>query len=67
MTPRIVSSNTYMRCFQYKVLNNALFLNKNFFPLRNQTRQCVLFAKANMKLYSIFIFIVQTLEISEIN
>ena len=31
MTPRIVSSNTYMRCFQYKVLNNVLFLNKKLF------------------------------------
>ena len=28
MTPQIVSSNTYTRCFQYKVLSNALFLNK---------------------------------------
>ena len=28
MTTCIVSSNTYMRCFQYTVLNNGLFLNK---------------------------------------
>ena len=25
MTPRIVSNNTYMRGFQYKVLDNTLF------------------------------------------
>ena len=31
MTPRIVSSNTYMRCFQYKVFNDVLFLNKKLF------------------------------------
>ena len=67
MIPRIVSSNTYMRCFQYKVLNNTLFLIKNFFSLRNQTRHYVLFVMKKMKLYSIFIFIVQTLEISGIN
>ena len=28
MTPQIVSSNTYTRCFQYKALSNALILNK---------------------------------------
>ena len=72
MTPRIVSSNTYMKYFQYRILNNILFLNKNFFlfnffSLRNQTRHYVLFLKKKMKLYSIFTFIVQTLEISGIN
>ena len=42
MIPRIVSSNTYMSCFQYKVLNNTLFLNKKLF----------LFKKSNSPLYS---------------
>ena len=41
MIPRIVSSNTHMRCFQYKVLNNTLFLNKKHF----------LFKKSNSPLY----------------
>ena len=35
MTPRIVSSNTYTRCFQTsKVLSNALFLNKKPFLIK---------------------------------
>ena len=42
MTPRIVFSNTYMRCFRYKVLNNVFFLNKKRF----------LFKKLNSPLYS---------------
>ena len=29
MLPRLVTYNTYMQCFQYKILNNVLFLNKN--------------------------------------
>ena len=28
MLPRLVTYNTYMRPFQYKILNNVLFLNK---------------------------------------
>ena len=36
---------------------------KNFFSLWNQIFQCVLFVKTKMKLYPIFIFVVQTLEI----
>ena len=42
MAPRIVSSNTYIRCFQYNVLNNALFQNKKLF----------LFKKSNSPLCS---------------
>ena len=34
MTPRTVSSNICMRCFQYKVLKNALFRNKKLFPFQ---------------------------------
>ena len=26
--PRLITNNTYMRSFQYKILNNVLFLNK---------------------------------------
>ena len=29
MPPHLVTYNTYMRSFQYKILNNVLFLNKN--------------------------------------
>ena len=28
MLPRLITYNTYMRSFQYKILNNVLFLNK---------------------------------------
>ena len=28
MLPRLITNNTYMRSFQYKILNNVLFLNK---------------------------------------
>ena len=42
MIPRIVSSNTYMKRFQYKVLKNTLFLNKKLF----------LFKKSNSPLCS---------------
>ena len=30
MLPRLVTHNTYMRSFQYKILNNILYLNKKF-------------------------------------
>ena len=60
MAPRIVSCNTYMKCFLYKVLNNALFPNKKlffyFFSLRNLIRHYVLFLKKKMNLYSILYF-----------
>ena len=42
ITPHIVSSNTYMMCFQYKVLSNILFINKELF----------LFKKPNLPLRS---------------
>ena len=67
MTPRIASRNNYMRCFQYKVLNNVLFLNKKLFLFKKSNSPFVLFVNKKMKLYSICIFIVQTLEISGIN
>ena len=45
MTPRIVSSNTYMRCFQYKVLNNILFLNKKLFLFKKSNSSLCCFCK----------------------
>ena len=30
MLPRLVTYNTYMRSFRYKIMNNLLFLNKKF-------------------------------------
>ena len=45
MTPRIDSSNTYMRCFQYKVLNNVPFLNKKLFLFKKSNSQWCFFCK----------------------
>ena len=45
MAPHIVSSNTYARCFQYKVLNNALFLNKELFLIKKPKSPLCSFCK----------------------
>ena len=67
MVPRIVSSNTYTRCFQHKVFRNELFLKKKFFFLFKISNSPLFsFVKKKMKLHSVFIFIVQTLEISKL-
>ena len=34
MLPRLVKYNTYMRSFQYEILNNVLFLNKKLHTFR---------------------------------
>ena len=34
MLPRLVTHNTYMRSFQYKILNNILYLNKKLHNFR---------------------------------
>ena len=39
--PRIVTNNTRLRDFQYKVLNNALYLNKHIFIFKlSDTKLC---------------------------
>ena len=43
--PRIVSSNTYMRGFQCKILNNALFLNKTLFLFKKSNSPLCSFCK----------------------
>ena len=45
MTPRIISSNTYMRCFQNKLLNNVLFLNKTLFLFKKSNSPLCSFRK----------------------
>ena len=39
MLPRLVTHNTYMRSFQYKILNNILYLNKklHIFGIKSYT------------------------------
>ena len=43
MLPRLITYNTYMRSFQYKILKNALFLNKKRYTLEESHLLCVLF------------------------
>ena len=40
--PRLVTHNTYMRSFQYKILNNILYLNKklNIFGIKSSPLCC---------------------------
>ena len=45
MTVRIVSSNTNMRCFQYKVLSNAHFPNKKLFLFKKSNLPSCSFCK----------------------
>ena len=45
VTPQIVSSNTCSRCFQYKVLSNALFLNKKLFFFQKSNLPLCSFSK----------------------
>ena len=35
LIPRMVTVNTHLRCFQYKILNNILYLNKKLFLFGN--------------------------------
>ena len=56
MAPRIVSSNTYIRCFQYKVLNNALFQNKKLFLFKKSNSPLRSFCKEEDKTAFCFYF-----------
>ena len=39
--PRTVTINTRLRVFQYKLLNNAIYLNKNLYIFKlNDTKLC---------------------------
>ena len=42
---RKVTKNAYLRSFQYKILNNVLYLNKNYLPLVYQTHNYALIVK----------------------
>ena len=41
--PRILTKNTSLRAFQYKVLNNVLYLNHKFFHFRVSTTSLCLY------------------------
>ena len=45
ITPHIVSSNIYMMCFQYKVLNNKLFINIELFLFKKPNSPLRYFCK----------------------
>ena len=50
MTPRIVSSNVYTRCFHYKIFSNALFLNKRLLLFEKSNSQLCSFCKKEDKI-----------------
>ena len=53
--PRITTVNTYLRSFQYKILNNILFLNKKLFVFRKKnTPLCSFCNKEEETLLHIF-------------
>ena len=53
--PRITTVNTYLRSFQYKILNNILFLNKKLFVFRKKnTPLCSFCNKEEQTLLHIF-------------
>ena len=43
--PRLVTLDSYSRCFQYKILNNVLYLNKKLFTFRKLTSPLFPFCK----------------------
>ena len=55
--PRKTTKNTYLRSFQYKILNNILFLNKKLFvfqvkntPLEKKNKHCLCMSLVNVPL-----------------
>ena len=54
LLPRSCMRDAYTRIFQYKILNNVLYLNKNYFFSENQQQRSVVFA-AMRKLFIIFL------------
>ena len=53
--PRLITNNTYMRSFQYKILNNVLFLNKKLHTFGiKPSRLCSLCNLYDETLYHMF-------------
>ena len=61
--PRIVTIDSELKYFQYKILHNVLYLNeRRFISLVKQTQNYVLFATLRMKRLFIFLQIVPKLK-----
>ena len=45
LLPRIVTYNTYLRCFQYQILNNILYLNNKHYASKLTNSLLCLFCK----------------------
>ena len=54
LLPRILTKNTSLSAFQYKVLNNVLYLNLKLFQFKLSTTSCVRIVISMLKLYNIF-------------
>ena len=52
--PCKVTVYSYMRCFQYKIINNILFLNKNYIFLESVKLPCAQFVIQKKKQHFIF-------------
>ena len=60
--PRIVTINTRLRVFHYKVLNNALYLNKHLYIFKlSETNLCFFFVIKKMK--QLFICLLTALKV----
>ena len=51
LLPRVVTVDTKLRVFQYKMLNNTLFVDKMFFELGNVESPLCSFCKAEDETY----------------
>ena len=50
LLPRKVTYNTYSRCFQYKILNNILYLNNKLYTSKLTTSPLCCFCKHAIQL-----------------
>ena len=67
LTARKATANSYLRCFNYKIINNVLYLNKKLFHSVRLNLLCVLFIILKLKQHSIFFLNVQLLKFFGIN
>ena len=56
--PRIFTIDSKLRCFQYKILHNILYLNQKLFIFGRQKLNIAPFVKLKKKLLSIFLQLV---------
>ena len=67
LTAGKATANCHLRCFDYKIINNVLYMNKKHFSSVRLSILCVLCAILKLKQYSIFFINVQLLKSFGIN